>query len=51
MESRKAARSKAVASPPSPHVILEKNNLQTAQGWTKSNIELVASYVHPKTNN
>ena len=40
------------ASPfPSPHVILEKNNLQTAQGWTKSYIELVASYVHPKTNN
>ena len=38
-------------TPPFPHVILEKNNLQTAQGWTKSYIELVASYVHPKTNN
>ena len=26
-----------------------KNNLQTAQEWTKSHIELMASYVHPKT--
>ena len=28
-----------------------KNNLQTAQEWTKSYIELIASYVHPKTGN
>ena len=33
------------------YVILEKNNLQTAQEWTKSYIELIASYVHPKTGN
>ena len=32
-------------------MILEKNNLQTAQEWTKSYIELIASYVHPKTGN
>ena len=31
--------------------MLEKNNLQTAQEWTKSYIELIASYVHPKTGN
>ena len=30
---------------------LEKTNLQTAQEWTKSYIELIASYVHPKTGN
>ena len=29
----------------------KKNNLQTAQEWTKSYIELIASYVHPKTGN
>ena len=33
------------------YLILEKNNLQTAQEWTKSYIELRASYVHPKTGN
>ena len=33
------------------YLILEKNNLQTAQEWTKSYIELIASYVHPKTGN
>ena len=32
-------------------MIIEKNNLQTAQEWTKSYIELIASYVHPKTGN
>ena len=32
-------------------MILEKNNLQTAQEWTKSFIELIASYVHLKTGN
>ena len=32
-------------------MILEKNNLQTAQEWTKSYIELIASYVHLKTGN
>ena len=32
-------------------MILEKNNLQTAQEWTKSNIELITSYVHPKNSN
>ena len=32
-------------------MILEKNNLQTAQEWTKSYIELIASYVHSKTGN
>ena len=32
-------------------MILEKNNLQTAQEWTKSYIQLIASYVHPKTGN
>ena len=31
-------------------MILEKNNLQTAQEWTKSYIELIASYVHPKNS-
>ena len=31
--------------------ILEKNNLQTAQESTKTYIELIASYVQPKTNN
>ena len=30
---------------------LEKTNLQTAQEWTKSYIELIASYVHPKSSN
>ena len=30
---------------------LGKNNLQTAQEWTKTYIELIASYVHPKTVN
>ena len=28
-----------------------KNNLQTAQEWTKSYIELIALYVHPKNSN
>ena len=32
-------------------MILEKNNLQTAQEWTKSYIELITSYVHPKNSN
>ena len=32
-------------------MILEQNNLKTAQEWTKSYIELIASYVHPKTGN
>ena len=32
-------------------MILEKNNLQTAQEWTKSYIESIASYVHPNTGN
>ena len=32
-------------------MILEKNNLQTAQEWTKSYIELIASCVHPKNGN
>ena len=32
-------------------MILEKNNLQTAREWSKSNIELMASYVHLKTGN
>ena len=32
-------------------MILEKTNLQTAQEWTKSYIELIASYVHPKSSN
>ena len=32
-------------------MILEKNNLQTAQEWTKSYIKLIASYVHPKNSN
>ena len=32
-------------------MILEKNNLQTTQDWTKSYIELIASYVHQKTGN
>ena len=32
-------------------MILEKNNLQTAQEWTKSYIELIALYVHPKNSN
>ena len=30
---------------------LDKNNLQTTPEWTKSYIELMASYVHPKTGN
>ena len=30
---------------------MEKNNLQTAQDWTKSYFELIASYVHPKNSN
>ena len=30
-------------------MILQKNNLQTAQEWTKSDIKLIASYAHPKT--
>ena len=29
----------------------KKNNLQTAQEWTKYYIELIASYVHPKNSN
>ena len=33
------------------YVILEKNNLQTVQEWTKSYIELIALYVHPKNSN
>ena len=32
-------------------MILEKNDLQTAQEWTKSYIKLIASYVHPKNSN
>ena len=32
-------------------MILEKRNLQTAQEWNKFYIELIASYVHPKTGN
>ena len=32
-------------------MILEKNNFQTAQEWTTSYIELIASYVHPKIAN
>ena len=32
-------------------MILGKNNLQTAQEWTKSYVELMASYVHPKNIN
>ena len=32
-------------------MILGKNNLQTAQEWTKSYLELIASYVHPKNSN
>ena len=32
-------------------MILDKNNLQTTPDWTKSYIELMASYVHPKTGN
>ena len=32
-------------------MILEKNNLQTAQECTKSYIELITSYVHPNKNN
>ena len=32
-------------------MILEKNNLKTAQEGIKSYIELIASYVHPKNNN
>ena len=33
------------------YAILEKNSLQTAQEWTKSYIELIASYVHHKSGN
>ena len=33
------------------YVILEKNNLQTVQQWTKSYIELIALYVHQKNSN
>ena len=32
-------------------MVLGKNNLQTAQEWTKSYIKLIASYVHPKNSN
>ena len=32
-------------------MILEKNDLQTVQEWTKSYIELIALYVHPKNSN
>ena len=32
-------------------MILEKNNLQTAQERTKSYIELITSDVHPKISN
>ena len=32
-------------------MILEKNNLQRAQEWTKSYTELITSYVHPKNSN
>ena len=32
-------------------MILEKNNLRTVQEWTKSYIELIALYVHPKITN
>ena len=31
-------------------MILEKNNFQTVQEWTKSYIELIALYVHPKNS-
>ena len=30
---------------------LEENSLQTVQEWTKSYIELIALYVHPKSSN
>ena len=33
------------------YVILEKNNLRTAQEWTKSYFELTAPHVHPKAGN
>ena len=32
-------------------MILEKNNLQIVQEWTKSYIVLIALYVHPKNSN
>ena len=32
-------------------MILEKNNLQRTQEWTKSCIKFTASYVHPKNSN
>ena len=32
-------------------MILEKNNLQKAQEWKESYIELITSYVHPKNSN
>ena len=32
-------------------MILEKHYLQTVHEWTKSYIELIALYVHPKNNN
>ena len=32
-------------------MILGENNLQTVQEWTKSYIELIALYVHPKNSN
>ena len=32
-------------------MVLEKNNLQTAQDGTKSYIELIVSYVPPKNSN
>ena len=32
-------------------MILEKNNLQTTREWSKSYIELIALYVHPKHSN
>ena len=33
------------------YVILEKNNLRTAQEWTKSYFELTAPHVHQKAGN
>ena len=32
-------------------MILKKNNLQTVQEWNKSDIKLIALYVHPNDTN
>ena len=32
-------------------MILKKNTLQTVQEWNKSDIELIALYVHPNDSN